>query len=419
MTNDTIKGKAIQSKEIWPLMLLLLTSTDTVMFGTNMLSTFLYVPRIAGMFMILHVFFRNKGVIHFEKKFIFVPFVMIVIICCSSYINQTQFGTFVSRIIAVLTAFFITAYYSYEDFVKAFDRFMYLISVVAIITELCAYVFPGVIIALPKVTNTANNVFAYFFIGGLQINSLEKVLMRSSSIFWEPSAFAIYLIIAIFLQLFSVEKTSIKKTVVYVLCLLTTFSTTGYFSFVVLLIAYLFSSKQSHVSKGMKTLAVILLVMLGAIILWGENTYLYETLFGKIVNRESTSVTRYASIVNGLEIAWDHPLFGISPNNMREYMAYYAQKSRFNFGRNPMNTNTVTYQFAAYGLLFGYLFTVGTYKFFKQRKESILCSFLLFLMMLLAYCGEAFYSFLPFLIMFYGYNKRLAWRKNNEKSFSN
>jgi len=401
-----------KSEKTWPLMLLFFTSTDTVMFGTNSMRAFLYVPRIVGLAIVIYVLLRSRGILYFDKKYIIIPLVMVIIICISSYINQTEFGTYISRLIAVLTAFFVVSYYKYEDFVKAFDRSMYLVAVVAIITELCAYAFPSVIMALPKVTNSANNTFSYFMFGGIQLKNLGHTLIRSSSIFWEPGAFAIYLIIAIYMQLFSKEKPNLKRIMAYIICLLITFSTTGYISFIVLLIAYLISSKKSYLSKRIKLLAIISLLLIGVMIIFGENTLLYNFLFKKIINRESTAVTRYASIINGLEIGWDHPLFGVSPNNMRKYMVYYAQKSSFNFGANPMNTNTVTYQFAAYGLLFGVFFTLGTYKFFKQHNESLLCSFLLFLMILLAYCGEAFYSYLPFLIVFYGYNKNLIWRSN-------
>lgn len=404
-----------KKKNTLPLYILLLTSTDTFMFGTNINNIYLYIPRIVGAVFLIYVILKNRGKLCFDKKYFFVLMIMLSIIITSSLLNETAFGTLSSRLISVVVGFFIVAYYNYMDFAKIFDKFMYLIAIFSIITSFIANIFPSLLSIFPTVVNTANYHFIYFLIGGSGISRIGgDVFIRSTSIFWEPGAFAIYLIFALYIQLFSLEKRYIRRIVIYVISLVLTLSTTGYISLITLLMAYLTSQRQdSNLSNRVKLLSIGLLLIFGALILFGENTMLYNNVFEKIIDRQSTSVTRYASIVNGLQIAWDHPFFGISPNNMREYMTYYAQNKStlFNFGANPMNTNTVTYQFAAYGLIFGFLFTFGTYKFSKQYKDSLLTTILVFLTILLAYSGQAFYSFLPFTIMFYGYNNRLNLKR--------
>lgn len=411
------------SKSIWPLLLIFFTSTDTVMFGTNSNAIFLYVPRIIGVLLIIYVLIKRRGVLNFNRKYIFVPLMIVSIILTSSLINEAEFGTFSSRLIAVLTGFAIVSYFRYQDFVIAYDKFMFLISIVAIITNIVALVTPNIILSAPKIINTSNNVFSYFAIGGVMVSYIvNNTIVRASSIFWEPGAYAIYLIIAIYFQLFASVRISIKKTIVYIVCLIITFSTTGYIALGVLLIAFIINNDDSYLSKRIKSASIIFLIFFIAIIFIGQDTYIYQLVFQKIVDRQSTSVTRYASIINGLQIGLDYPLVGISPNNMRAFMADYARKTTlFNFGANPMNTNTVSYQFAAYGVIFGSLFTMGTFKFFTQNISSMITSALLILTILLAYSGEAFYSYLPFTIMFYGFNSSINLRSGvyNDKNSCN
>ena len=83
-------------------------------------------------------------------------------------------------------------------------------------------------------------------------------------------------------------------------------------------------------------------------------------------------------------------------------MMEYSSKSVFNFGRNPMLTNTLVMQFATFGLIFGALFLIGTSKFFLNEKSKFKLPVRLglIIMLMLLYTGEVFYSFLPFVFVF-------------------
>jgi hypothetical protein len=280
---------------------------------------------------------------------------------------------------------------------------MYFIATVAIITHVLAYLLPDLIKLMPIVVNTANNSFYNFLIGGIGAN-LSVFLIRSSSIFWEPGAFAVYLVIAIMFETFvSRSRTYFKKMIVFITCLVITFSTTGYIALAFLLIIYITNKNNPVKSSSLKIVSVVFLTSLCLILVLGEQTIIYEKLFAKVVNYESTSVTRYASLINGFEIAINNPWYGISPVNMRTFMAAYAQQSMFVFGANPMNVNTLSYQFAAFGIIFGMFFLIGTIKYMNKIGNSKTSRIALLIVLLLLYSGEAFYSFLPFIFVFYGF----------------
>ena len=386
------------------LIILLLTSSDTLLFGTNSNELFGYVPRILGTIFVMWVILV-KGLkrINYSNNKTLCFVMMISFMTVSSYINKTPYETALSRMISVIVAYTISNVISQKKYIEIFDNIMYFLVVIALITEVVAYVFPTLIGVLPKIVNAADNVFFNFFVGGISQKTLSEPFIRSSSIFWEPGAFAIYIVVALIFQLFVVENKSTKRCYIYLLGLFTTFSTTGFIGAIIILFVFFISGETKN--SRTKLLGMFLLTCLVLFLVFGENTELYNKMFGKIINGESTAVTRIASVVNSIEIALDYPLFGVSPNNMSEYMTEYAMKSKLDLGANFMNTNTTLYQFAAFGIPFGTLFTIGTFKFFKKISTTKMVYCGLFISLILLYCGELFYSFFPYVFVFYGYSK--------------
>jgi hypothetical protein len=394
------KEKIIQMP-LWPLTILFFTSTDTVMFGTNLNKMLLYVPRVIGVCFVLLGLFVFKDKIKFQIKMVASLILFFIIAVFSAIYNDMDFATIASRLISVIVAFFIATFYSKKQYINVFNKVVYFIAIVAIITEIIAYVAPSLFDLFPTVVNTANYSFSYFFIGSMRHSFLGEIFIRAGGIFWEPGAFATYIVIALMFELFFVEKTKTKRLVVYALTLLLTFSTTGYIAFAFLMIVFIFSTNFNK-TKNKAFLGALFVGLL--LILLFENNPIYEMVFAKIKNNNNTSVVRYSSLINGMEIAFDHPLLGIGSNNIREYMIEYSTKSIFNFGSNPMLTNTLVRQFATFGLIFGALFLFGTLKFFLNEKSKFRLPVRLglFIALMLLYTGEAFYSFLPFVFVFYG-----------------
>ena len=216
---------------LWPLILLFFTSTDTVMFGTNSNKLLLYVPRLVGACFVFFGPFMFKGKTRLQRKMVAALILFVTIAVLSAMYNDMDFETIASRLVSVVVAFFIVTYYDKKQYISVFNKVIYLIAVVAIITEVVAYSIPSLFNLFPTVVNTANYSFSYFFIGSMRYSFLGSKLIRAGGIFWEPGAFAIYLVIALMFELFFVEKTKTKRLVVYALTLLLTFSTTGYIAF--------------------------------------------------------------------------------------------------------------------------------------------------------------------------------------------
>ena len=107
-----------------------------------------------------------------------------------------------------------------------------------------------------------------------------------------------------------------------------------------------------------------------------------------------------------MQIALDHPLLGVGGQSS-EYMMNYAYRT--GYGYNTMITNTFVHQFANYGFIFGIIFVWFSRKFcFCNYQNGRFISNLLFVTFFILYFSENFYSFLPFIFIFYA-NKKFEY----------
>lgn len=406
-----------RSMPAWPLIVLFYTSVDTILFGTNSNTAFLYVPRILGLLGIVSLPLLYTGSLHricIHKRDFIVAFIMILIILVSSIVNSDLVVTTISRLIVVILAYVICHTYSKEQFAAIFDTFIYAVSIVAIIVELVSYTLPGLIMRLPVVVNTVNHAFYTCFFGSLETTEIDHVFIRGNGIFWEPGAFAIYLIFALIIQLFVLKKTNIKRIGVFLFALAITFSTTGYLALAVLLLAYVISNRTDSMSRRIKVLFIVIagLIIVGCLFI--DTSLIYNSVFSKLTSGTSGATTRYSSFYNGMRVALDHPIIGVATNTSK-YMAEYvfASGSIFYNGGTSI-TNTFVGQFASYGLIFGSMFMYGTFMYLKKYSNSFLEWMLLSMTIFMSYFGEKFFSFFPFVFVFYGLShKRYSTNENS------
>lgn len=376
------------------LMILFFTSTDTLIFGTNANKVFLYVPRIVGLLLFLSLPILLAGnKIRFNNQTILLIF-FVGFVALSGFVNNSGIGTMLSRMIAIMVAYSISKYCKLREFILVYCKFVYIISIIAIVMEFLAYVFPPLICAFPKITNTAGVEFFTCFLGSLEARELSKGLIRATGIFWEPGAFAFYINIAIFFQIFVLKQQRSTQLIIYTIALVITYSTAGYICFAFLIATYLFfyniKAKNSKYKKVIVGLFFVLLMLLVSV------PGVKELLFGKIINAENTTMVRWYSLIGGFKIALNSPIFGVFSNNIENAMLI------FNSASGGMLTNTWTYQFAAYGIPFGIFFTLCSYRFFVKFKFSKILTLFLFIFLLLSYVGEMFFSYFPFIFVFYG-----------------
>lgn len=384
------------------LLVMLYTSTDTLIFGTNINNAYLYVPRFMGfaMFAVALVKWNEKSENYSD---FFLLLLMSVIILVSGVINHALYKTTFSRLISVLAAYAITCQFSQRKFIEIFDDFVFYVSVVAVVVEILTYLAPQLVQMFPAVTNTAKHINYTIFFGATSKDNIGRDFARASGVFWEPGAYAVYLVLALMFQFHYFEQRNKKRTALYILCLVLTFSTTGMIGFAMLILVSTIRKKE-NANEG-KFLYILLIAMLLALYFMGKDTDLYNMIFGKMEDGGNSSAqTRYNALFTGLKVAWSNPLFGVSSNKMEDMMTQLRNNAMFASSSNS-NTNTISYYLAAFGIPFGSFLIFGTYKMMYKISKSYIVAAGLFATLFLLYCGEMFYSFLPFTLMFYGFRK--------------
>jgi len=194
-------------------------------------------------------------------------------------------------------------------------------------------------------------------------------LERNNSIFYEPGAYQIYLIAAIFVLAFS--KVSIQKKsklvflVILVVTLLTTGSTTGYLMFGFLFAVILLKSQLLTGKLKVGVVALGVIMMLSSPLLLNEVIVEKLERYTSIKDITDSDDRRSLDVLVDIEVFKNYP-FGAGYN---EYARNFAQVGQLKEGAGSSNGFTRT--FAIYGFPFT-LFLFGTlffffYKFFHDR----------------------------------------------------
>ena len=390
----------IEKQKIWPIILLLFTSTDTILFGTNSIRLFVFVPRIMALLMCFVIPFEEKRAKQKDDRTLFLALVMVFITVLSGVVNNAEIVTIISRALPIMVAFIISKHYSVKSYIKAFDNFLYPITVISIVFHLVAITMPQIALSMPAIINENEVVFRTIILCSIIQDQIgNSIFSRMSGPFWEPGAYAIYLCIGIMFQIFFMEKQSIKRLLIYIIALSLTYSTTGYISFGVIIIASLVEKRKNKNDKA-KSVMLTILMLVAIVGAFNAESQLIYYVFGKIFDIAPTTNVRIASLISGFHIALDHPWLGVGGLS-GQYMSEYA--SMHEYGTSSVLANTFVHQFANYGFLFGTLFVFYNCCFFvKQFETNKVMGFLLFVILMLLYMGETFFSFLPFVFVMYG-----------------
>lgn len=416
-TTDDIDLKRIGSRRLSivldkttvMLFIILWCSNDTYLFGTNANSFMVSLPRyIMLIFCLGWLFISPKlSLSATGKKQVIALMLMVSVFCIMGIWNHEQFNRVFIKILCILTGFLIAYRIEFEKFAKSYCKIIYLLSIFAILMSVIGLIMPGIIRALPSVTNSVGVRIYTCLIAGIDERMLGGIAVRTNSIFWEPGVYQMYLNLALLIEMYVFKINNKKRFAVEFIALFLTYSTTGYIVFAWSIASYYLFEKGTvrNLRRTFKYFVLLILAVVGMLIVLNLSQ-LGDVVFDKILNPtpNGTAMVRKASVIINLEIMVDNPVHGIGMENISNEFLRRSMESDQILGWTEQNTNTLLYQYAAHGVLYGLLFTIGTYNFGKiltNKSLSIICVFIFFVLM---YIGENLqYSVYPYLVIFYGY----------------
>lgn len=294
-----------------------------------------------------------------------------------------------------------------DRFRGAYLNVMYFFAAVSLIF----YALEFIGFKVPDLVHVAPNRNSIFIFSSL--NNVEE--LRNCGPFWEPGAFACYLILVPLLYIDNLKDFVIcnkKKAIVLLLALITTISTTGYIClFVIILYYYMMQSKNKFV-----TYLVYLPIILTTLFYAYSNL---DFMSSKIEEQTESSLemqgdfsnTRIGSLLFDLHYIKKHPIVGNGLNERTRYADH-----PFLWGKSLGHGNAFSNYTAQMGVIALIVYFVLLYRAFGNKLIVPIVVALLFQ-------GEQLMNYplfpaLPFIILFSVPNK--LKRKNNiYETFSN
>lgn len=333
----------------------------------------------------------------FKKQFyllILGYFIYFLIIC-------TKFGDFRPTIFLTYSFIFFVVYSAvkalkfdlfriYETiifYLAIFGLFMWLIQSALGGDTLFNY-FSSIPSIIPFSNVTGNGLNAIFYSVQPSISSLlyQSTFPRNCGYAWEPGAYADYICLAIFINLFfnSSDSNSKKRFWVLVASLISTQSTSGYVIFVVIILYHYFN-KKLHILIFLFPVIIAALIFLSSLPFM-RNKIVYEFNQGNEMDAiVANSITSEAGYAPGRALSFrvayrnfrDNPLFGLGTHETESWTyklgAKISQVSGIGF---------IIAQFGLVGFFFLIFFSIKS-SFFFSKHFNYNGGILLFLIVIL------------------------------------
>lgn len=229
-------------------------------------------------------------------------------------------------------------------------------------------------------------------------------IYRNSGLFHEPGAYAVFLLLGVILNICVTGKVFEKKSVFFILCLLSTLSTTGFVTLFVVLTGYLLKMK---VNIGIKIAAVMIFLSISAVI-YTSGEFLQEKINTQFEDQsyaaqqnlgryEAESGRFYAFFVS-TKLFLEHPFFG------RGILYATSEKASGELHEEGSYSYGFTGILSTYGLFFGLFYLFSFYKGFKYfcllSKQPLVFVISVFIAINLALLTQVFITSTIFVVVF-------------------
>lgn len=224
-------------------------------------------------------------------------------------------------------------------------------------------------------------------------------VLRNFGMFWEPGAYAGYLLIAFFLFINRLDYLWLnyrKSCIVLIIALLTTFSTTGYIIFSVLLLFFLNDRiKNKIVLWGTGAVVFVGLFYIFNTVGFLGNKILSEYNDAVVMDQYDVNFSRFGAFMFDLQYIRMHPIFGnglLKETRFSQHIAFADNLNAFGNGFSG--------EIAYFGIPFMLIYLISVY-----RNPSLKQKWRLLILIVLLLQGEYFmnypmYFIFPFVTFF-------------------
>jgi len=201
-----------------------------------------YVPFAIGSFFLFELLLTNQ---QFSKSFLWLIFGWISINLTSMLINNLEiylFRIIINSVNLLFLPYLIIKKYGLK-FWEIFEKILYFLTLISLPLYILNIIFYDLFLALDPIfsplTSQAMSLNANYWSIFIYNNSMLDIYYRNLGFMWEPGAFAMLIIWGLVFNSLRTENFAYsKKFWVYTIALITTFSTAGYFAYLVFITGY-------------------------------------------------------------------------------------------------------------------------------------------------------------------------------------
>jgi hypothetical protein len=333
-----------------------------------------------------------KKSFNIEKSFL----VYLLVFLFMMLINSVFFDIYRYEVYAGLIARLLIAYFSIyligDKFIEIFIKVMYYISLasLAVFVLISAHILPY------NMFQGIGFVVPMMFSEVVESKSVLG-LIRNSGPFWEPGAFGGFLVMALALNIYMLNTGVTKKSnVIFLIAILSTFSTTAYLATAVVLAFFVFKKfgfNEVTILSSIVIISIASYIFVSSPFVWSKISDQYE-YFLDYKNGFNTpwNPQRFVSTYTDYMVFSDNPIFGVGLNNETRFdPKYYVENAISSNGWMNLLTRWGITGFAIYFYYLYKSFGEMAYIYGVEKKVSIL---LLLVVFILGSSEDYFY--LPF-----------------------
>ncbi len=415
------KSKNVDKLIILLYIILIITSKDTLLFGTNINRTAIWYGFMFQM-IVLHVLTIYLLFEYYKlnyKSILIALLLMILIMVAGLNDNYFTLGYFY-KMLLIIVSLLIASLKPISFFLVNYEKIVRVLALVSIVGYVSYLLFANLSALFPIVVNSGEMRFINLYVVMIPDYGFPGVLIRNWGIFREPGVFQIYLNMALLIQLFYLKKVSVKAVIIYIVAIITTYSTTGYF-IMALMVMFYFFYKQYRWNKS--KLSIIIFLIASITIIYTQFptalSYGWHSVVSKLFDLSNESTTARISSFNvNFYIFASSPLIGVGINQVNEL---YPQISMLLNGiMSKDNANMIFKNFATFGFVYGMIWLVALWRFCENFGNSISVRIIAYLSFLIIFSFQDMsWSFLPYILLFYGVNMHNNLESYTEPSNSN
>lgn len=249
------------------------------------------------------LYIRKNTLIN-KKNFSMFMFIMAFYLI-ATFLNSNSIPMKVTDMITIPIKFIsvaiITSKISYKDFRQKYIMVMGLIAVVSLPCFLIYFISPGTTVPGTKHFPEIPMYGTFYYNYGS--NPELSDLYRNAGVFLEGGLHAVYEVIAVMFAVSGNSKYKKQEIILFSIVTITTFSSTGLISLVIVLICLIFIRDDASTNKKYITVLLLLLICLA----FESTTGLVSN---KLVEKGGSYTTRHDDTLVTLKIATERPILG-------------------------------------------------------------------------------------------------------------